>query len=174
MATVVGNMSTIVTALHTYTWTREKAGNPTVLAVKNKDGTVVYIPMSEVGLAYGPDDQLIMNLKAPLPDGYAKPAEYTEPQSITVGQTVGIAYMNTDGEFRVLTTQILGVQNGRYFVRNPIALLSNNDNFLLMYGGDSGGGVFVNGQFVGINVQASMYWFDPRAYFVPYPSNVLP
>jgi hypothetical protein len=174
MGTVVGNMQTIATAAHTYDEAFADFGTaPTVLVIENKDGTVVYIPMSEVELNFGPDDQLTMYLKTPLSDGFARPAKYAKPQAFEVGQAVGIAYRGKNGEFQVLETKITGIMGDKHFVSNPLAV-EGNSNHLLLGSGDSGGGVFVNGGYIGVNVQASIYWFDRRAYFVPYPPHILP
>jgi RHS repeat-associated protein len=173
MGTVVGNMSTIVTAQHLLTWTITYVGTPTVLAIKNKDGKVEYVPVSDLTFTSGLGDRLTITLKNPLPDGFVAPAK-SMPQKLKVGQMVDIVYMDANQEFQVFTTIIVGIKNDQYYYDNPSFPQSGNKNGLLLYKGDSGGGIFVNGQFVGINVDASNFQFIPLGYFLSYPPQIVP
>jgi RHS repeat-associated protein len=178
MGTVVGDMGTIVTAYHTLLDALDY-GNISYIWVKNAAGKIVYIPWNEVTTTrVSNGDQVILHLDNPLSDGFVKPATQASGYTPKIGDAVNIVYVDSQGYFHVMTTVILNISRqgtyGSYYV-----VVLNVDGTLNY--GDSGGGVFYGGRFIGITnsmgtqgistwfARFQLYWPPIRDLVPPFP-----
>jgi hypothetical protein len=166
IGTVVGNMSTIVTAYHVL----EHAllyGTPKYLIVTNANGESVTMPWYSVHPErIGNSDQLILHLGDPLPKGFVKPASANRNYFPSPGDVIEIVYQDEQGHLQVMFSAIwaIPINGGTYGALYYVAL--NADATL--NAGDSGGGVFYNGQFIGLTSAVYIWMWEDVVNVQPY------
>jgi hypothetical protein len=149
MGTVVGNKSTIITADHVYSHCR---ADQTTLWVQ-VNGTWVTFSLADLDLVVGQGDIRTITLPSDLP-GYIVPATMVTDHSMVSGESVTYTtyQLNYSNDKFTGVTFISGTttvaQDWRVRVRGygQQALLN-----ITLRPGSSGGGVFSNGQLIGVN-----------------------
>jgi hypothetical protein len=153
MGTVVGNKSTIITADHVYTKCLE---SQTTLWIQ-VNGSWVNYPVADLNSNVGPGDVRTIFLPSNLP-GYVIPATMVANHSVVAGQSVTyVTYESIINDKGSLTgfTAISGTTTVAqdWTFRSP----DYGNQVLLeitLISGSSGGGVFYNGQLIGVNSSA--------------------
>ena len=152
LGTVLGNMNTIVTAYHILANSLLMNHDIAYIKIENANGDVVRISLEDLTLErIGESDVLIIHLKNSLPNGFAKPAQSAENFHPRHGQVIYTVYQQEDGKLSVASTMINGpIMYYACGEAKGVCLLFTNPNSALDQG-DSGGGVFYNGQLIGVN-----------------------
>jgi hypothetical protein len=160
LGTLVGDRQTIYTAFHVY----DMASNKTFL-YQTSDGKVY--ALSGVTWSRAPGtDVMVLHLPFPLGSTFV-PASMNKGYIPSSGDNVSVAYKDDHSDYRglhVLPTSVRPlymIQPGQYSnwqhpvtgtgVYDPVDLNTDNPVKKIVNSGDSGGGVFYNGYFVGVS-----------------------
>ena len=154
LGTVVNNHNTIVTAKHILDESL-KYGTPQFLYIWNSDGDLIRIPWNSVSIK-SEGDTLIITLSNPLPQKYVKPISQATGYKPRHSHEILTVYQDENGKLHVASTSYypIGIKNSSaqygplYVGLNPNGLLDS---------GNSGGGVFYNGQLIGVNSSLASY-----------------
>jgi hypothetical protein len=149
LGTVVGDRRTIVTAAHIYQVQLASGIEFMSFRTGLEDKDLHLIDINELTLEFSDGgDILTITLPEDLPDDFI-PATTAPDHKFYPLQNVSVAYQDENRRLGVFDTELTltpytqyrdGTQ--QYLAKNPGRLVNE---------GDSGGGVFYNGQFVGVN-----------------------
>ncbi len=168
LGTVVGDNQTIYTGWHTY----DNALVPSLFYFRSPDGTLNATSDFTYQHING-TDVMIIHLNAPL-SGFV-PAELAQASIFHGGENVSVAYQDQSRGLHVFDTHVLtdhtyrtGVYGslgpGVYNAPDATVDPSKNAPYILN-SGDSGGGVFYNGYFVGVSSYINPPGFPETMWF---------
>ena len=162
LGTVVGDSSTIVTAAHVYL-----PDSPYMFYRDGENGEeLTIIDMNDVTLDFSEGgDILVVSLPEDLPGSFI-PATPAPDHIFLPSQNVTLAYQDESRNLHALVTQLTWIP---YTFRDDwslnIVVLNTNGT---LTSGDSGGGVFYNGEFVGVASALFSQFGEDLMAFQPY------
>ena len=173
LGTILNNKHTIVTAKHVIPSSLSNAAIITIgpMGLASSMNNVVKYKASTVKLKYESDrDMVTLSLPKDL-QGEVVPAktsatyQYKKDDLLTMVSQHGTSF----GELRMVTVLVAktGLFNTTVEGQSAIVALANDPNNF-MRGGDSGGGVFYNGQYVGLNTGTASTTMGQMDYITPY------